>query len=153
MVQDWLLIKMLQENQFRRPVYLTSPSMWLMPNLQPEGFPWKIVPAQEPETNNRILADNLLKNYRIRGFDDLGLPLDNSSIMVGEQLYRAHLSLTRSLIEADSISVAKEVLEHLNRTIPPGRLDSYAGWQPALTALEEMIMQASKPDSLPETTE
>ncbi len=72
--QDFVLLKVLEENNWRRPIYFctTLPESslgWLKPYLRNEGLVQRLMPVKDPAPNMEILRRNVFHLYSYRGYD------------------------------------------------------------------------------------
>jgi hypothetical protein len=119
LAQDWLLLRMLVENQWQRPIYFTHPPSWLLPYAQLEGLVSRIVPVDSPIPDCSILRENLLKRYSYRGYAESSITIDKFSHLAGQDLFSAFLSLARcEIMRGDSIS-CWQVKSKLLKELPP----------------------------------
>ncbi len=120
--QDWLLIRMLVENRWRRPFYFTYPPPWLFHYAHPEGLVSQLVPNDSASLDISILRENLLTKYSYRGYADPSVPIDRFSRFAGQELFSAFLSLAQSELRRGNSSACKQVKLELVKRLPPERI-------------------------------
>jgi hypothetical protein len=120
--QDWLLIRMLVENQWQRPIYFTHPPSWLLPHSRLEGLVSRIVPVDSPIPDCSILRENLLKRYSYRGYADSDVPIDKLSRLAGQELFSAFLSLAQSELMRGDSTACEQVKSELVKRLPLERI-------------------------------
>lgn len=120
--QDWLLVRMLVENRWRRPFYFTYPPPWLFQYARPEGLVSQILPNDSTSFDTSILRENLLTKYSYRGYADPSVPIDRFSRLAGQELFSAFLSLTQSELMRGNSSACKQIKLELVKRLPPERI-------------------------------
>lgn len=134
---DLLLVKLIQENRWRRPIYFTSPPAWLARYSRPEGYVWRLVPQESAEPNIALLRENLLQKYNYRGFADPGVAIDKFTRVAALVLYRQFLGLAQYEIGRGNAEAGKQVLHKLNELLPVDRIDP----PPQLRQMSEQLSQ------------
>jgi hypothetical protein len=134
MAQDLLLIKMLQQNRWRRPVYVMSTLYsnmvpWLRPYLRAEGYASRVVPVASPPLNLAVLKENLLEKYSYAGFADASLPIDPVSRQLAWNLYSVFLqaaswmAITGNRQECANLISQMQVRLPVERLQPPQQIE------------------------------
>jgi len=120
--QDWLLMRMLLENKWQRPLYFTYPPSWLLPYQRVEGLVSCIIPVDSTHSDCSILRENLLKKYSYRGYADSSVPIDKFTRFAGQELFYAFLFLAEcELMKRDS-HACEQVKSKLAEILPPERI-------------------------------
>jgi len=120
--QDWLLVRMLVENQWRRSYYFTYPPPWLFQYAHPEGLVSQLVPEDSANLDTSVLRENLLTKYSYRGYADPSVPIDRFSRLAGQELFSAFLSLAQSDLMRGNSSACKQIKLELVKRLPPERI-------------------------------
>jgi len=120
--QEWLLVRMLVENRWRRPFYFTYPPPWLFQYARPEGLVSQLVPEDSANFDTSILRENLLTKYSYRGYADPSVPIDRFSRFAGQELFSAFLSLAQSELMQGNSSACKQIKLELVKRLPPERI-------------------------------
>lgn len=123
LAQDWLLVRMIEENQWRRPVYFTSPPAWLHRYTRLEGLVSRLVPQDSVALNAEVLRENLLERYSYRGYRDSSVPIDRYTQLVGHQLAHAFCTLARYELDRGDTAACRRIDRKLNKLIPIDRLE------------------------------
>ncbi|MCJ7635528.1 hypothetical protein MUP77_24460, partial [Candidatus Bathyarchaeota archaeon] len=120
--QDWLLVRMLVENRWRRPFYFTYPPPWLLQYARPEGLVSQLVPNDSANLDTSILRENLLTKYSYRGYADSSVPIDKFSQFAGQELFSAFLSLAQSELMQENPSACEQIKLELVKRLPLERI-------------------------------
>lgn len=120
--QDWLLVRMLVENQLRRPLYFTYPPPYLFSYARPEGLVVQIVPEDSARLDFSTLRENLFTKYSYRGYADQSVPVDRFSRLAGQELFSAFLSLAQSDLMRGNSTACKQTKFELVKRLPPERI-------------------------------
>jgi hypothetical protein len=64
--QEWLLVAMIRENEWKRPIYFTDVPPWLAPNCRTEGIVHRLIPSDAPAIDCALLRRNLFEDYECR---------------------------------------------------------------------------------------
>lgn len=120
--QDWLLVRMLVENQWRRPFYFTYPPPWLFQYARPEGLVSQILPGDSANLDTSVLRENLLTKYSYRGYADPSVPIDRFSRFAGQELFSSFLSLAQSELMQGNSNACKQIKLELVKRLPPERI-------------------------------
>jgi hypothetical protein len=123
LAQDWLLARMIVENQWRRPIYFTSPPTWLQRHTRLEGLVSRLVPQDSVALNRGVLRENLLQRYRYRGYRDSSVSIDRYTRLVGHQLARAFCTLARYELDRGDTTSCRQTGQRLDELIPIARVD------------------------------
>jgi hypothetical protein len=128
MVSDQLVLKMLAENTWKRPIcfLVTVPmddKVGLQPYARTDGLYYRIVPSANAPVNSEILAECLLKECAYRGFDDSNVTIDPVSKMMGLNYCAGMLQLMVAQAAAGDTLACAETRTALKRLLPPDRLD------------------------------
>ncbi len=68
MPQDWLLVKMIIENHWQRPIYFTVVPDWLQRHSRTEGLVSRLMPADSATVDCPLLRRNVMESYAYTGF-------------------------------------------------------------------------------------
>jgi hypothetical protein len=123
---DWVVLRMIEENQWRRPIYFTSPPEWLQRYTRREGLLFRLVPQDPAELNAEILRENLLERYTYRGFMDASIPLDMRDRAYGQTLVSAFHALAVHNTDLGDTSACRQTMRGLRERIILERLDFQA---------------------------
>lgn len=121
-LQDLLILRILQVNQWRRPVYFSSyaarhDQIGLDRFLRLDGLAFRLMPYEITDVDEKILRSNLLEKYRYRGLDDAGVHFPVGTISLFLNLRQAYLTLAGHYIHNDKTEQAITVLEEMDRRI------------------------------------
>jgi hypothetical protein len=127
LAHDLVLISMLQQNRWRRPIYLmstTPPDMvpWLRPYLQLEGYASRVVPITLSPLNAQVLEENLINRFAYAGYADPGVPLDLVSRQMAWNLYGAFLQLADASRQNGDLQKCSDLRSKMLEFLPPPRL-------------------------------
>ncbi len=123
MPQDLVLLQMLKENQFRRPIYITQPLLWLMPHTRPEGLVYHIVAEDTAQIDLDVLRHNLLNQYSYDGLADSSIPMDKMTRWMATSLYQGFLVLAQSELQEGDTEACRRTLEALEQRVPLDRVN------------------------------
>ncbi len=144
LISDQILVKMFQENQWRRPFYLAGtagPSRlpWLQPYLRFEGLVSRAVPLESPPLNQGILTENLINRYSYRGWDKPGVEIESVSRQMALNTCGGFMTLARLQLSAGDNASASETLNALELRLPLDRLQPPEHFR---QAIEQMLVAA-----------
>jgi hypothetical protein len=128
LINDQLLLKMLLENRWKRPICLAvTLDMNAFAELQPyarfDGMFHRVVPLEGAPGNPALIEDCVVRNCEYRGYNDPDVPLDQTARMMGMNYCAAFLTLMTAQAEAgDSIGCAR-TYSALQKLLPDDRLD------------------------------
>ena len=128
MVSDQLVLKILSENNWQRPIcfLVTVPmddKVGLQPYVRMDGLYRRIVPSANAPVNGEILAECLLKECVYRGYNDSSVAIDPVSRMMGLNYCAGMLQLmVAQAASGDTLACAK-TRTALKRLLPRDRLD------------------------------
>jgi hypothetical protein len=123
MRQDWLLLKIMQENQWRRPIYFTNPPAWLKSYCRPEGLVHCLLPYDSALFEGSVLQENLMDNYIYRGYADPSIVVNKFSRSTGQELFEAFLNLARIKMIAGHPDQACTIVDLAKKRLPPERIN------------------------------
>jgi hypothetical protein len=123
MPQDWILVRMIEENRWRRPIYFTLPPAWIREHTRLEGIVSRLVPRDSVSLNPDLLRENLLDHYRYRGYADPSVPMEKLSAGMGQQLVRAFHALARDGLARGDTTACIEIEREMQERIPIERID------------------------------
>jgi hypothetical protein len=121
--QDWLLVKMIEEDQWRRPIYFTHPPAWLSTHTRLEGLVHRLIPQDSVALNTELLRENLFDRYRYRGYADSRTPIGRYSQLMGHQLVQAFCTLARYELDRGDPGACEVTAKKLSEVIPLDRVD------------------------------
>ena len=137
MVQDQLLIQIISNNQWKRPMYFMSAPKWLRPYLRYDGMSQRLIPLPSPPLNKELLRENLLERYTYRGYADSTVPLEQPSKWMAFNLYRGFILLAHDEMESGNDSECKYIKQKMLELLPPDRLTPHPKIQEAIDELCE----------------
>ncbi|HVP36970.1 MAG TPA: DUF2723 domain-containing protein [Terriglobales bacterium] len=120
--QDFLIVKLLVQNQWRRPIYCTYPPPYLFPLARPEGLVTQIVPTDSVRMDFSVLSKNLFSKYSFRGWADPSVPIDWFSQMTVQQLFSSFLDLAQIELMQGNSTACKQIKLELVKKLPPERI-------------------------------
>ncbi len=123
MVSDQLLLEIIRENHWRRPIYFTYPPRWLTPHLRYEGMVLRLMPLQEAALDTELLRRNLLENYGYGGYDDASIPLEQPAVGTAMNLMKAFVSLAMEDLKSDDLESYRQVIEKMDELFPVERIE------------------------------
>ncbi len=118
LVGDQVLVRMIEKNRWRRPIYFTIPPGCLRDYLRMEGLVWLLVPQYSTVLNADLLRDNLLERYSIRGYSDVSPPVSIYTKGNGMNLQIAFYYLAAYEAERGDTTACRETAEMLNELLP-----------------------------------
>ncbi|UCG51031.1 MAG: DUF2723 domain-containing protein [Candidatus Latescibacterota bacterium] len=126
-VAEQLLTRLLAENQWRRPVYISgfAGPRWLAPwerNLRLEGAVYQLMPIDSVEVDTDLLRKNLTERYVYRGYDDPLVPIERPTKWTASMYWSAFEHLIEALETRDD-GTCEEVVRYLVETLPSDRLE------------------------------
>jgi hypothetical protein len=122
MPEDWLLIRLLVQNQWGRPIYFTYLPPYLFPYARPEGLVNQIVPEDSARIDFSTLKENLLTKYSYRGYADPSVPIDWFSQLAVRQLFYSFLTLVQSDLAQRNKDACEEIKSELVKRLPLERI-------------------------------
>jgi hypothetical protein len=141
--QDQLLVDIIRENGWRRPIYFSNRHQWLAPHLRMEGLAWRLVPLQSVENDEDILRKNLLREYSYRGYADSSLPMEFTTRNIAINLTVAFLMLASTEAEKGNYPACMEIRQRMLRLLPPERAQPPAQ---ITAAIESVCLQGNQMD-------
>jgi hypothetical protein len=126
-IQDLVLFDVFKNNQWNRPVYFIKSGLsselynWLKPNLSDEGLVYKFVPDSTKRINIAVIEKNL-KNFKITGYNDPDVYLDDNSSWAGNLYYEMFLNIIKSKIAKGEFVNATKYFEQMEKALPIDRL-------------------------------
>lgn len=127
MTQDWVMLQLILENAWRRPICITSSVsqqtlVWLRQFLRLEGPHWRLVPVESPPLDKTILQANLLVRATYRGYNDPGVPLEAVTRQTALNLYWSFLHLADAEVQEGDTAACHRVVDRVFELLPPDRL-------------------------------
>jgi hypothetical protein len=128
MISDQLILKMLAENAWKRPIcFLTTVNMDDKVGLQPyarlDGMFYRVVPKENPPDNRKALEACLLHECSYRGYADSSITIDPVSKMMGLNYCAGMLELMVAQAAAGDTLACADTRTAFKRLLPPDRLD------------------------------
>ena len=125
--QDWLLLQMITNNAWKRPIYFAitvSPQnvSWLNNYLRSEGIAQRLIPIKSPSLNSAILYANLFEKYNYRGYAENDLIIDEFSHMIATNYYAAAMQLATTENDNGNSRGCKKILDDIKTKLPLNRL-------------------------------
>jgi hypothetical protein len=120
---DWLVLRLIEDNQWRRPIYFTSPPEWLQQYTRLEGLAYRLIPQDPAELNAEILHDNLFDRYNYLGFTEASIHLDMRDRAYGQSLARAFSALAEHYEEQSDTTACRQTIREMHERIFMDRLD------------------------------
>ena len=137
LVGDQVIIRMIQENRWRRPIYFTIPPDWLRSYSRMEGISWLLVPQDPAVINIDLLRENLRENYSIRGYADVTPPISVYTKGNGNNLQIAFYYLASGEAALGDSTACRETARMLDELLPPDLIEP----QPAVREAIERLCQ------------
>jgi hypothetical protein len=144
LLQDLVLFDIIRNNQWGRPLYFVKQYMdpalnnWLKPWLSDEGLVYRLIPDSTMKTNGPAILKNLA-TFRVNGYSDNAVTLDNESKETGKLYYDLFLTVVKEKIKEGNWSEAFDYLSRMKEILPFQRLTPDQEIQNENNALEEMI--------------
>ncbi len=135
LVGDQVLVRMIERNRWRRPIYFTIPPNWLMSYSRMEGIVWLLVPQDPPIINIDLLRENLLEKYSIRGYADVTPPISVYTKGNGNNLQIAFYYLASGEAALGDSTACRETAEMLEELVPLDRIEPQS---PVREAIERL---------------
>ncbi len=127
LLQDVVLFDIFKNNKWTKPIYFTKwgldPKLysWLKPYLRDEGLVYKFVPDSSNEIDYSKIQSNLTK-FKILGYNDSSIKLDDVSRNVGILYYDIFLNLSKWKIKTGDLKASADLLEQMKSVLPFDRL-------------------------------
>ena len=126
LVQDKVLLRMLQENRWQRPVCFTSgvPSSlsWIRPYLRFEGLTYRLMPQQSPPIDRDSLRTILFERYNYRSITNPAVEIDVPTQWAANSLYAAFLTLAMEDFRAGDTAATAETIDGMYKLLPSERI-------------------------------
>jgi hypothetical protein len=127
-VQDWLLVQLIINNRWKRPIYFSTtvyrPNLLeLDPYLRLEGIAWRLLPVSSPPVNKKLLRVNLFERYVYRGYADYTVPVSEETRGMAFNLLSAWFHLAQAEMESDNEVECRQVKERMLSLLPVDRLE------------------------------
>jgi hypothetical protein len=120
--EDFLLIRLLVQNQWVRPIYFTYPPQYLFPYARAEGLVAQIVPTDSVRMDFSTLRENLLTKYSYRGWSDPSVRIDWLSQVVAQQLFSSLLDLAQINLAQGNKDTCEQIKSELVKKLPLERI-------------------------------
>ncbi len=136
LVGDRVVLDMIEENRWRRPIYFTIPPARLRDHLRLEGLVWLLVPQEKAALNADLLRENLLERYYYRGYAEPSVAMDSLYTPgVGMNLQIAFYYLAAHERERGNAEACRETIRRLRELVPFDRVEP----QPAVREAVDTI--------------
>jgi hypothetical protein len=127
LVQDQMILKILKENNWRRPVCFSmlipeTAVQWLKPYLRLEGVYWRIVPARFESLERNLLRSALIERLNYRGFSDTRITKEPPTKWIGWNLYHAFLTLSSMEYDLGDTLACRNTIDKMTSLLPPEEL-------------------------------
>ena len=123
-VSDQILLAMIRENKWRRPIYLTSSSVpWLGPFLRAEGIVQRLMPSPGLPGDADVIRENLYRNYVIRGYNDSSQVLVPATRWAASAYVYAFVILAHAQQQKGEDAACRETMANLRSTFLLAKLD------------------------------
>jgi hypothetical protein len=145
-LEDLVLFDIFENNQWKVPIYFVKQGLeseifkWLRPFLRDEGLVYKFVPDTVSYINISAIEKNL-KIFRLNGYNNNSITLDDVSKRVAIQYYIMFLDVVKNKVEVGDWKEAAHYLKQMKELLPFDRL------QPD----EKIINEAKKIEGLIKT--
>jgi hypothetical protein len=145
MISDQLVLKMLAENDWKRPIcLLTTVNMDDKVGLQPyarlDGLYYRVVPMQNALASREALEACLLQECSFRSYADSSITIDPVSKMMAMNYCAGMLQLMVAQVAAGDTLACAETRAALKRLLPSDRLD----WPQSIRqAADQLCSQAA----------
>lgn len=141
---DQVILYMVKENRFRRPIYFSiggsgMSSPWMAEHLRFEGLAQRFMPEVNPPMNLEIAARNLFEKYSYRGYADSTIAIDEATMSITPlywQMFYYYLQPLKSEKSAEEHATARM---HILALFPPARF-------PYLPRQVKMIVESISKD-------
>jgi len=152
MVQDQVLLKMIVENSWKRPIYFASTGArqrlpWLAPFLRLEGTVTRLIPVESPPTNTELMRENLFERYQYRGYADEHQVIDNVSRNIATNYYSSFISLAMTHLEAGDAVSCTQTLDVMEKVLPLERLNPPANLAQYVEVIRSKLSGDADPDT------
>lgn len=122
-MQDLLVIRILQANQWERPIYFAitvSPTdqIGLDPYLRMDGLAYKVMPHPVREIDPEILRTNLLGKFSYRGFDDPGVHFNLGAVGLLSNVRQVFLQMAMYYNTHNQNEEALSILNEMSEKMP-----------------------------------
>ena len=123
-VQDLMILRILQESRWRRPVYFAMTvsqenRIGLDAFLRLEGLAFRVVPYRVRNTHREKMNVNLFEKFRYRGLDDPTVYFSVGTVKLLQNFRSAYTELARDYLRLGENDEAGRVLDAMGEKIPP----------------------------------
>ncbi len=123
-IQDLMIIRILQANQWERPVYFAATvgnidRLGLNPFLESEGLALRVRPYRVTEADAEKIESNLLDKYQYRGLNDPKANLNIDTIRMLTNFRQPFLMLARYYLMNHQPGEALRILGEMSERISP----------------------------------
>jgi Protein O-mannosyl-transferase TMEM260-like len=124
--QDRVMMRMLEKNQWVRPVYFActvseSQFPWLRSCLRSEGLASRVMPITDPLLDLELFRKNLLSTCTYPGYADRTIVLDGTSRSMAGNYLGAFVELARNQWALGKYAECRETLDFMAGVFPPDR--------------------------------
>lgn len=125
--QDLLIMHIILNNQWRKPVYfaITIPTQSLLgfrEYMRLDGLAWKVTPVKNPPVAPEILSHNLFNEFRYRGLNDPDVYLNWGTLRLLNNYLNGYIELSRYYVNSRQNERTLEVLERMSENVPDFRM-------------------------------
>jgi hypothetical protein len=144
LISDVVLFDILKNDKWKRPIYFFKLGVdsalynWLRPYLSDEGLVFQFVPDTSIHINTTAIETNL-ERFRIEGFNDNSVTIDDVSKEWTEQYYDMFLNVSRHKAEMGDWKGATQYLRQMEDLLPFERLQPGAKVVNGTNEMEELM--------------
>lgn len=122
-VQDRMILRILQVNQWKRPVYFamtvsTDNKMGLEPYFRMDGLAFKIMPYEVRQLDKDRLRTNLLEKFRYRGLNDPHVYFNVDVLKLLQNYRSTYMELARHYLNEGKKDEAVFILDEMSKRMP-----------------------------------
>ncbi|MFH1943943.1 MAG: DUF2723 domain-containing protein [bacterium] len=122
-VQDRMILRILQVNQWKRPVYFamtvsTDNKMGLEPYFRMDGLAFKIMPYEVRQLDKDRLRTNLLEKFRYRGLNDPHVYFNVDVLKLLQNYRSTYMELARHYLNEGKKDEALFILDEMSKRMP-----------------------------------
>lgn len=122
-VQDIMILRILQANQWKRPVYFAvtvarDAMIGLDPFMRMDGLATRVLPYQPDPVKEEILSKNLLDVYQYRGFNDPDVYFNTNTVKLLQNYRSGFQQLAQHYYSNKEMDKARASLEAMEARIP-----------------------------------
>lgn len=125
LAQDQVLMNLIQNNRYRRPIYFASTGRALAgvtDHLRFEGMSYRLMPDTNQPISVDILRRNLFNRYAFNGYADSSVVVDDVARNNAMIFFGAFAQLATAYAQAGDTSMAAETVDSMLSILPPDRI-------------------------------